>query len=245
MHLRPQPQKTSQWSIACDLAHDLGLSGIPSPNVWAKVEESMARSLSNILEQKLQDRAARPQDDVVASPRGHSPRLVDFSSTAPSNVDLAILELSSPHVQVSPGGFNPHGHSAHFRQQNIGSRTTSLPSLHGPLKSKASVKKSPRTSMEAELVWPSADTDPVNLRRTRDGHDDFTVEVSSQLLSQPHERQNLKQNAQALQVSQLPVTHRPNGTDIFTRTHRLSRTNTDAEVDDDYDDDTLFHTLNI
>ena len=200
-HLRPQPQKTSQWSIACDLANDLGLSGIPSPSVWAKVEESMTRSLSNILEQKLQDRAARPKDDIVAC---HSPRLVDFSSTAPSNVDLAILELSSPHVRVSPGGFNPHGHSAHFRQQNIGSRTASLPSLHGPLKSKAPVKKSPTTSMEAELVWPSADSDSVNLRRTRDGHDDFTVEVSSQLLSQPHEGQNLKQNAQALQVSQLP-----------------------------------------
>jgi hypothetical protein len=156
----------------------------------------MTRSLSNILEQKLQDRAARPKDDIVAC---HSPRLVDFSSTAPSNVDLAILEpileLSSPHV---------HGHSAHFRQQNIGSRTASLPSLHGPLKSKASVKKSPTTSMEAELVWPSADSDSVNLRRTRDGHDDFTVEVSSQLLSQQHEGQNLKQNAQALQVSQTP-----------------------------------------
>jgi len=202
-HLRPQPQKTSQWSIACDLANDLGLSGIPSPSVWAKVEESMTRSLSNILEQKLQDRAARPKDDIVAC---HSPRLFDFSSTAPSNVDLAILELelSSPHVRVSPGGFNPHGHSAHFRQQNIGSRTASLPSLHGPLKSKASVKKSPTTSMEAELVWPSADSDSLNLRRTRDGHDDFTVEVSSQLLSQQHEGQNLKQNAQALQVSQTP-----------------------------------------
>ena len=58
--------------------------------------------------------------------------------------------------------------------------------------------------MEAELVWPSADSDSVNLRRTRDGHDDFTVEVSSQLLSQQHEGRNLKQNAQALQVSQTP-----------------------------------------
>jgi hypothetical protein len=99
--------------------------------------------------------------------------------------------------------------------------------------------------MEAELVWPSADSDSVNLRRTQDGYDDFTVEVSSQLLSQPHEGQNLKQNAHALQVSQLPVTHRPNGTEIFTRTHRLRHTNTDAEVDDDDDDETLFHTLNI
>jgi len=49
-HLRPHPASHSaQWSLACDIANDLGLSGIPSAHVWEKIEREMTKKLSNIV----------------------------------------------------------------------------------------------------------------------------------------------------------------------------------------------------
>jgi len=49
-HLRPHPvSHSAQWSLACDMANDLGLSGMPSVLVWEKVEREMTKKLSNIV----------------------------------------------------------------------------------------------------------------------------------------------------------------------------------------------------
>jgi len=49
-HLRPYPASHStQWSLACDMAIDLGLSGTPSAQVWVEVEKEFTKKLSSIV----------------------------------------------------------------------------------------------------------------------------------------------------------------------------------------------------
>ena len=61
-HLRQHPQKTRKYSLACDFANELGLSGNPSAEMWAKVEHLISKSISDLVSEATAEQNKRLKD---------------------------------------------------------------------------------------------------------------------------------------------------------------------------------------
>jgi len=55
----PPPSHTTQWSIACEMALDLGFSGIPSADVWVKMEGEITKKLAQLVDQSTSESRTR------------------------------------------------------------------------------------------------------------------------------------------------------------------------------------------
>ena len=110
-HLRPQPAATQTWMVACDLANELGLAGIPSPDVWEKTNRIITDQTSRIVHEcvsKIVGESTAQSQQRLGRLEEHAAMSRRSLANIEAQVTLMSSMLNTVAIPQHPKPLSPH-----------------------------------------------------------------------------------------------------------------------------------------